>query len=720
MKYKSLVIASILLSQNIKADDDSVVEIDSTVVVANKQLRPIQDIIGDVTLITSDNIANTNSEDIADALRYESNIHIEDAGTRFGTTGVNIRGIGKNRVAIEVDGTPNNKQFGIGSYSNAGTDLPETDLIKSIEILNGPASTLYGSDAIGGIVSIQTWNPEDLTSKSDDSRFNKIRLGYDRKRHARVITGITAWDSESLGGVISATHRDGKGLINHDDFHDSRDFSDWDEQSLFSKFVTSTGNGNSIKFGFKGSQRDNDTQINSFIGQGRFSRTTELLAEDQSKDFGINFEYDFSLNSSVFDDGLVRVFYADTKFEQDTYEKRSSRSGTPLAQWRHFEFEQQRTGLELNLNKSFSTDSTTHNIVYGLEIVSSDVEELRNGSETNLTTNVTNPIILGEVFPRRDFPNSTIQEIGLFMLDEIKFENSNWTIIPAIRFDNYDLDPSRDALFDANGSDTEIVSLSESDISPKLGALYEFNDTSNLYLQYVRGFRAPPFDDVNIGLNIPVFNIRAIANPDLKSEHSNGFEVGYRYYGDEHSFNLTAFNTDYSDFIETKARIGVDPETGTLLFQSRNIDEANIYGVEFDYAWAINDQWSTGLNYAWTKGENEITNEELDSISPSKTVVNLNWNSSNDLWNAKLYASFIQSKSSIDEDLFETPSYQTLDLMLHRKISDNMNLSIGVFNIFDEKYWNWQQVRNFDANDQIINSMSQPSRNFSISYSLTL
>jgi hemoglobin/transferrin/lactoferrin receptor protein len=719
MKFKYIVIASVLLSQNINADD-SVVKLDTTVVIANKQLRPIQDIIGDVTIITAENIANTNSEDLADTLRYESNIHVEDAGSRFGTTGINIRGIGKNRVAIEVDGTPTSKQFSIGSYSNAGTNLPETDLIKSIEILNGPASTLYGSDAIGGIVSIQTWNPEDLTRKSHDSGYNKIRLGYDGKRHARVITGITAWDSEKLGGIVTATHRDGMGLINHNDFHDKRDFSDWDEQSLFSKFVTSTDNGNSLIFSIKGSQRDNDTQINSFIGQGRFSRTTELLAEDHSKDFASNIEYSFNLNNTVFDDGLFRFFYADTKFEQDTFEKRSSRSGTPLAQWRHFEFKQKRIGFELNLNKSYSTDNTVHNIVYGLEIVQSDVEELRNASETNLINNITVPAILGEVFPRRDFPNSTVQEIGIFMLDEITFDNSNWTIVPAIRFDFYDLDPNRDALFDANGTDTEIVSLSESDISPKVGFLYDFNDSSNLYLQYVRGFRAPPFDDVNIGLNIPIFNIRAIANPDLKSEHSNGFEIGYRYFGKNHIFNFAAFNSDYRDFIETKARIGVDIDTGTLLFQSRNIDEANIYGFEFDYFWNIDNQWSLATNLAWTKGKNQMTNENLESISPAKAVVNLNWNSANDLWSTKLFTTLNKSKSSIDDDIFNTPASTVVDLMIHRKLSKSSHIRLGLFNLFNKKYWNWQQVRNFDAADPIIESLSQPSRNISISYSLEL
>ena len=726
MKKTPIALAlAFIFSHTVMADDDSSIELEPTTVVAvaNKQARPIAEIVGAVSLITADNIADTNSENIADAIRYESNIHMENAGTRFGSSGINIRGIGQNRVAIEVDGITNAKQFSIGTYSNATAQFPETDLIKNVEILNGPASTLYGSDAIGGIVSIHTWNPEDLTRLTDDNRYSKIRIGYDGKTHGRVISGLTAWDNNTMGGIVSFTQRDGKGLINHDSVQLARDFSDWDEQTLFTKFVVNTTGSNTLKFGFTGTQRDNDTQINSFIGQGRFSRTTELLAEDNSDNVKLTIDYDFNINNKLFDDGVVRAYFANTNFEQDTFEKRSSRSGTPLAQFRHFEYEQQNIGLELNLNKQYLTDSAVHHIVYGIDFTSADIEELRDGSETNLTTGVTVPRILGETFPRRDFPNSSINQLGIFILDEISLQDSPWTIVPAIRFDYYDLQPNRDSLFDANGTDTEIVSINETDISPKLGVMYKINDDSNIYTQYVRGFRAPPFDDVNIGLNIPIFNLRAIANPDLKSETSNGFELGYRYFGEKNLFNFTLFYTDYNNFIETKARIGIDPDTGTLLFQSRNIDEAEIYGLEFSHKWQINDAFSSYTSLAWTKGENKGNNQPLNTISPAKVVNNIAWSSSNNLWSVDLYSTFNASQDRVDESndtFFKPAGYAVFDLFIKRKLTKNQQIRLGIFNLFDKKYWNWQQVRNFDANEPIIDALSQPSRNVSLSYSLTL
>ncbi|HOP23371.1 MAG TPA: TonB-dependent hemoglobin/transferrin/lactoferrin family receptor, partial [Gammaproteobacteria bacterium] len=712
-------ILTLNFSELVSAEDKEKVELEpaTVVAIANKQIRPIQDVIGDVSLINSDQLESRLSEDMASALKYESSIFMEDAGTRFGSSGINIRGIGKNRVAIEVDGTPSSNQFSIGSYSHATSVFPDISLIKSIEVLNGPASTLYGSDAIGGVVSIRTWNPEDLTRLTDSNHFSKLRLGYEQKNHSRSITGLSAWDNDNNGVLISFTQRDGKGLIPHGSVHDKRDFSDWGQQTLFTKFVHATNQNNNLVLSFRGQQRDSTTQINSFIGIERFARTTGLYAEDNNNDKEISLNYDFGLNSRWFDSGVFHAYYADTDFKQDTFENRNSRTGTPLFQFRNFEYSQSRHGVEINLHKSINFDNATHNLIYGVEFSNADISELRDGFEANLQTGVTIPAILSEFFPRRDFPNSNVKELGVFFMNEIVFDNDKWVLIPALRFDRYKLNPTRDEIFDANGTDTEIVALSETDFSPKLGVLYNINNNSNIYLQYVRGFRAPPFDDVNIGLNIPMLRIRAIANPDLKSEHSDGFEIGYRYFSDSQQLKINTFYTDYRDFIETKARIGIDPDTGYLLFQSRNIDKAEIYGIEIDYLWMFHPQMSAQINWAWTDGKNKTTDEELESISPSKAVLNFNWHSIDNDWNADLYVVHNNRHTLEDTALFQTPANTVVDMIVNKDLKRYGKVSLGIYNIFNKKYWNWQQVRNFDVNDQILASLTQPSRNVSFAYS---
>ncbi len=95
-----------------------------------------------------------------------------------------------------------------------------------------------------------------------------------------------------------------------------------------------------------------------------------------------------------------------------------------------------------------------------------------------------------------------------------------------------------------------------------------------MFAQYARGFRSPPFEDANIGLDIPLFNIRAIPNPDLIPETSDGFELGIRVASRRLSGSLSAFNNDYDNFIETKVNLGPDPETGVLIFQSQNREQS--------------------------------------------------------------------------------------------------------------------------------------------------
>ena len=91
-------------------------------------------------------------------------VDYEAAGTRFGAEGINIRGIGGNRVAILVDGVPLSDQFDTGSFSNATRDFIDAGLIQNIEVLHGPASALYGSAAIGGVVAVRTPDPADIVS----------------------------------------------------------------------------------------------------------------------------------------------------------------------------------------------------------------------------------------------------------------------------------------------------------------------------------------------------------------------------------------------------------------------------------------------------------------------------------------------------------------------------------------------------------------------------
>ena len=96
---------------------------------------------------------------IDEMVRYVPNVEVTQDSNRFGNQGFNIRGLEGNRVSIEIDGIPLSDSFSVGQFASAGRDLVELGVIDHVEILRGPASTLYGSKALAGVVAYYTLDP---------------------------------------------------------------------------------------------------------------------------------------------------------------------------------------------------------------------------------------------------------------------------------------------------------------------------------------------------------------------------------------------------------------------------------------------------------------------------------------------------------------------------------------------------------------------------------
>ena len=300
--------------------------------------------------------------------------------------------------------------------------------------------------------------------------------------------------------------------------------------------------------------------------------------------------------NAAFDSADWSAYWQGTETEQDTYEVRRAVPPRmpPVQLDRKFNFDESTFGVEFTAVKSLGSGSIVHDVVYGFEATRSELDELRDGLQTNLTTGATTPTILGETFPLRDLPLSTVVEVGAFVQDEVQFDDARWMLVPALRVDYYELTPATDRIYREDNPATEPAGVYEVSFAPKLGATYRINDRLGVFFQYAHGFRSPPPEDVNIGLEVPLFNIRAIPNPDLRPETSDGFETGLRLTGSPVALTASVFLTEYGDFIESKVNLGVDPATGVTLFQSQNVAEARIYGAEFD-ARVEGSTWSPRL-----------------------------------------------------------------------------------------------------------------------------
>ncbi len=522
--------------------------------------------------------------------------------------------------------------------------------------------------------------------------------------------------------LAAVTYRQGHQLENQAPAGTPSDPQDWDSSDFMFRYSFDTSGGNRLRLTADQTERNVETTINSLLGYGqRFRRTTSMTGDDQDKSQRVYLDYDFS--GGNWQQGNVRVYKVKHDTDQWTFEERAT-APQPVEIERRFIYGQDLSGVDLMVFRDLDWGSTRHRLGLGADWLRTDITELRDGRQTSLVDGSSSNVILGESMPVRDFPESRTDEYGLWVQDEINFAGGRWQVIPAVRWDQYNLKPEPDNIWQEDNPDTEVVAVNDSRLTPRLGVLFNLSESWNLYGQYSEGFRAPPFEDANLGLNIPLFGFRALPNPDLKSETSQGIEFGVRRFGAGSRFSLAFFQTDFDDFIESRVLIGRDPETGDLIFQSRNIDQARIRGVDLRLDQELSswnpalDGWVLNLAALWSEGENRQTGEPLNSVAPPQAVLGISWYSPGGIWDLAATGTFTSSKkvSDIDEAdgaRFATPAWTRLDVSAGWRPLERIEVRAGVFNLLDKTYWRWLDVSNMEADNPMIPVLSRPGRNFS-------
>jgi hemoglobin/transferrin/lactoferrin receptor protein len=688
--------------------------IEQIVVVAHKDERSIRDVAANVTVLSRDELNAELATSIGDVFRYVPGVDYEGAGTRFGTEGINIRGIGGNRVAILVDGVPLADQFDTGSFSNATRDFIDAGLIQNIEVLHGPASALYGSAAIGGVVAVRTPDPGDLARHGD---VLGTWRGADNSMHGQAMAAL---GDNAFGFLAGYSWRNGE-QVDSAAAPDSLDSRDYERETALLKFIADNRFGHTFRANIVRQEGHTLSKLNSMLGAGRYRSTTALEGDDRQSMDVINLAYEFGSPVSWIDSGVLRGFWEQTEIDQYTLDERAA-ARTPVSIDRFFSYDQEIRGLELNFWKNFTGERITHRLGIGVEYHDRRTEEFRDGLSTNLATGDQTNVLLGEVFPLRDFPISDTTETAAFIENTMSM-GENWRIIAALRADRFELNPDVDAMYLADYPDYETTHLEESDISPKFGLIYSISPSVDAYVQYSHGFRAPPYSDANISLELPMFRVRAVPNPDLKSESSDSFDIGLRWHGLRSTAHVSAFRAKYKDFIETKVNVGFDPVSGYVLFQSQNIEDTTIEGFEASWntRFGALEQFALDGSAYYARGDNDVTGQPLGSVGPAQAVVGFSWFSADENRQLRLKGRYTDAYDRVDEsagELFKPAAHMLLDLYLTQKIGNSVVLRAGFHNLTDQTYWNWSDVRGLAPDDPILPYLAQAGRSASLSLHL--
>lgn len=682
-----------------------------TVTVYARRLMPVTRVAATVTVIEQARIEATLSANVADLVRYEPGLTVRNDPFRFGLDTISIRGLGGNRVAVEIDGVPAAPGFAVGSYADSGRAFVDPAFLRRVEFLRGPASSLYGSDAIGGVMAMTTLAPADLFDGAGQTGL-RTQAGYGSEDSSWNVAALGAGELGPGRWLLGYSRREGHEADTAADVEpDPRDYT---SDSVLLKYELPDMRGGPLTLAYEGGQVEQQTSVDAFLGVGRFAATTLLEGDDTMQRQRVGLHQALGTVDGWFDSAEWRLYAQDTATDQGTHELRKAvPPRTPAVQLdRTFDFDESMLGFEFTAVRSLGGGTgLVHDVVYGLETTRSELKELRNGLQTTVATGATTNVILGETFPVRDLPRTEIVEAGVFVQDEIHPADSRWSLIPALRVDYYDLTPSVDSIYAEDNPSSTPVGLEDVSWAPKLGATYRLSDTTGLFFQYAHGYRAPPPEDVNIGLEIPLFKVRAVPNPDLQPEISDGFELGLRRAGRSVDLTASIFDTEYRDFIESKVNIGVDPATGVTLFQSQNVAEARIYGAEMAASWRLSDDfagldgWTGRLAASWTRGDNRVTDEPLNSIDPPSLALGVRYDAPAARWGSELVVTAVEAKSRVDEsaaDLYQTEGYATVDLLANLQLTPRLRLNLGLFNLTDEDYIVWSDVRGRTSIDPLV------------------
>ncbi len=703
------------------------------VIVATRSARSGADVPATTTVLNQDASVFSLATSMRDYQRYEPGVSLPfgvgglGAGrnSRAGTQGFNIRGLDGNRVLMNVDGIRQPNLFTFGGAYNVGRDYLDVDSLKQVEVLKNAASSLYGSDALGGVVSFTTLDPSDLFGEVDKDWVVRLTTRYDSADDSWGHTLTTAQRTGNLEWLLLYTRRDGNELDNRGSIQP--DPSSYNVNNWLAKMVWTPSERHRFELTGEYLERSSDNDLVSsrrtvLAGPSTFVVNSLLLNDDLRRmRFSLEHQFDAKNLGWFFDHLTWNLYYQDSETPELIIEDRNRVLPTPQDRLRvrHHLYRQDHLGLNFNFTKQIETGALHHSLAWGAEAVSSFSRRVRDALEYNFTAGTVTNVITPDTFPLKDIPDSRTTRVGIYVQDEIAWgKNQRHRLTPGVRFEYYNVSTEMDTLYATASGGRAPQDFEQFAVAPKLAYLIKLDEEHSAYFQYANGFRNPNSEDLNGSITNTAFFYQTIPNPDLKKETSQSFELGLRRKSDKVSWNLAAFYNYYQNFIDPFRQVGGAGIPGNpTIFQSTNLSKAEIYGVEFkgDVNLAFISEalvnFSLFGNAAYIQGYDGQSKQPLASIDPFKLVTGLRFR--REKWQVELISTFFarQNRSSAATAglrQFEVPSAFTLDLVGRWKLSKYITLNAGIYNITNTKYWRHQDVRGIDSSRADLDRFTQP------------
>ncbi len=644
----------------------SAILIDEVIVTATRTDRKLKDIPGQAELIKSKDIDNFPVNNIDDILKTVANVYVNRSWGIFSkNSSVTMRGLeSSDRTLVMIDGVPKNKLS--GGPVNWHSINP--DNIERIEVIKGPASTLYGNNAMGGVINIITKKPSsglEGSVKAFGGRYNTFGGSVN-------LMGSEIKDSKGFYWDFNAIYRKGDGYI----FELPENADETDVATYLQEYGAGT------KLGYQLNKANSIELIydyyNELRGAGR-----QIFEEAGS--------YDKFLTNSV--KARYNGDYKNSKLRALVYYQYEDYCNQKEAMNDYNEYKLSDANTDKSDKGTWITWSKIffkhHYVSFGGEIKFGDVL----GDEIYRTS----PDIINY--------NGKMGNYALFVQDEMNFFSDRLKIIFGLRNDLITFISGEQQITDPSKATGFTESFYENfapnqwnAVSPKLAVQYSLNKSSSVYVSYATGIKPPKLDDlcksgkINKGFRL--------ANPELKPETLTNYEIGYNAgYFDKLFINTAVYYSVGEDFqylVGTGDSIDTGGSSLKPVLYRENVSKVGIKGAELSINYKISRKVSFNASYAYNNSrileysaDSSNTLKDLSGlyvveVSPHLFYAGLNWN--NKYFSANLNCNYTGEQWADDENTDLIEDYFIVNMKISKQLKKKFSLYVDVQNLFDVEY----------------------------------
>ena len=687
----------------------------STIVVsAAGYEQKLKDAPASITVLTEEDFKTKRINSVADALADVEGVDISPQAGKTGGLNIRMRGMDSEYTLVLIDGrrqnsTGNITPNGFGESNN--NFIPPISAIERIEVIRGPASTLYGSDAMGGVVNIITkkvsneWTGAvtlDTTILPNSSKFGNQRAvdAYVTGPLIQDLLGVqlrgryTERDQSHLTRPNADTTKDDVELTQGNNPTKS------DLQTFGARFTLTPTSDHDISLEFERTEQWYDNSKGQ-LGTVNTNTNPYSASADGGYDLAQEYERDKLVLAHTLRTNIGNLESSVTNNKTETIGRlipSRAQAGSQAIIRREMKSE------DLIFDTKFTTQALSgHQMTIGGQWWDASIsDDLRQNKEVSFT------------------------QLGLFAEDTWSLTD-RLALTLGLRYDDHD---------------------TFGDFwTPRAYLVWNANDNWTFKGGYSEGYKAPRLESLTNG----VVNVGgqgrspSFGNPDLEPETSKNFELGTYFNKGNFDFNITAFYSEIENKIvdgpilkicdskvnksecETLMKdLGtpwvmqngdtitylpngdVDRDRRWNLVRPINADEATIYGVETGLNWSFAPDWKLGLNYTWTETElkdDSVGDTKFNDTPEHMVNATLKWQAADNvqLWARGEYRSerarFTSSYQDLDEGdkavydkMGDFKGYSLFHLGSNFNINNNWDVGVALYNIFDKDFTEYNFV----------------------------